>query len=903
MRSLVVAGRKRAPFRVGIVAVAGAMVLAAAANPAAAQDDGSDTGTRFHPGTAAPALVSGMSDEVAVEDPATAALRHLAGHPDTYAIDRPGTDLTPLETVTDGAQRTVRFAQSYRGVPVFGAHYLVHMTDIDGGQRVTGASGRFFTELDLDTTAAATEDTVLARAEQHVASQLAGGRYTGSVTGTITGADPVELTSESHGLVVLPGGSGRLAYHVTVRVLDPDAAGPVQREVYLDADAAFPVHDYSGLPQAAVTGTGVTAHGQTVDIELDSVEAGFELRDRTRGGGDITTWDARGYDLSQVLGFWPPDLTPYLSPDSHVDGELTSAGAVDAHVNAGHVYDYYAGLGRNGLDGTDGPIDSVTGVTFFGTPFVNAFWDGQKMIYGGGDDEFHVLSADLDVVGHEMTHGVIEHSADLVYAHQSGALNEAIADYFGNAVDVEVSGTRMDDPDAGLLGEDLCRTLAPRDCALRDLDSGLTTADFVPVTYDHDNGGVHVNSTIFAGTLWQIRKELGGELADRLVYKALTEYLTPLDGFADGRAAIEAAAEAIGLSRHQQWTIAKLFWRHGIYDGWERTLRLDGTELLGPITTTATYPNATGGVWTTSNSDPAGFAPYQVFAGRTDGSGGPVQLSDGSDPDRFHVYPATDGESVVWAAWGSRDIQIMRAPADGSGTPEEVFRTGVQLSNLTYDGQYVAWQATDSRFGSKVFYLDLAVGVLTPVDNTFFQNNFAPYLHDGKLLYLNRDQRQPHRQLQPVVKDLATGQDTVLPLPDYDPEQGIGWLAPRMSDDYVVTFADTRGDEAASLLRYPVDGGAPTVLIDETADDDERVLPGQIDITGSAITFSNWPGPTVPKVYQLAVTGGKIRPMSCSSGMQPVFDADADRRVVYFDGAAGHTVLAVRDHPIGNCGR
>lgn len=75
------------------------------------------------------------------------------------------------------------------------------------------------------------------------------------------------------------------------------------------------------------------------------------------------------------------------------------------------------------------------------------------MVYGTGDAEYRPLSAGPDVVGHEMTHGVIDHSADLVYAGQSGALNEAIADYFGNAVETDVYGVPMDDPDAGLLGE------------------------------------------------------------------------------------------------------------------------------------------------------------------------------------------------------------------------------------------------------------------------------------------------------------------------------------------------------------------------------------------------------------------------------------------------------------------
>src|SRR5262249_23638604 len=149
--------------------------------------------------------------------------------------------------------------------------------------------------------------------------------------------------------------------------------------------------------------------------------------------------------------------------------------------------------------------------------------------------------------GHEMTHGVVEHTADLVYAGQSGAMNEAVADYFGNVIDVTVNRTPMTDPEASLIGGDLCRTLAPKDCAFRDLNDGATTKGFLglPLGSSYDNGGVHVNSTIFSGALWDIRESLGGELADKIVYKALTSYITPLDGFDEGRDAVLAAAKSL----------------------------------------------------------------------------------------------------------------------------------------------------------------------------------------------------------------------------------------------------------------------------------------------------------------------------------------------------------------------
>lgn len=202
---------------------------------------------------------------------------------------------------------------------------------------------------------------------------------------------------------------------------------------------------------------------------------------------------------------------------------------MDAHWAAGKVYDYYKShFDRKGLDGNDGFIYSLVGVVQNGQPYNNAFWDGAKMVYGQGGGDYRTFSADTDVVGHEMTHGVVEHTANLVYAGQSGAMNEALADYFGNAIDLEANGQSMDDPDAGLLGEDLCTTLSPRECALRDLNDGATTSkNFIGATYGGDNGGVHLNSTIFSGALWDMRQDLGADLADQIVYRALSAYMTP----------------------------------------------------------------------------------------------------------------------------------------------------------------------------------------------------------------------------------------------------------------------------------------------------------------------------------------------------------------------------------------
>jgi prepilin-type processing-associated H-X9-DG protein len=79
----------------------------------------------------------------------------------------------------------------------------------------------------------------------------------------------------------------------------------------------------------------------------------------------------------------------------------------------------------------------------------NAYWNGSQMLFGDGHVKFKPLSAGLDLTGHELTHGVVQYTAGLIYQSQSGALNEAYADILGNLVE------NKNDAGAWLLGEDI----------------------------------------------------------------------------------------------------------------------------------------------------------------------------------------------------------------------------------------------------------------------------------------------------------------------------------------------------------------------------------------------------------------------------------------------------------------
>ena len=107
-----------------------------------------------------------------------------------------------------------------------------------------------------------------------------------------------------------------------------------------------------------------------------------------------------------------------------------------------------------------------------GQPLDNAFWNGKAMFYGNGNVSFKPLAGGLDVAGHEMTHGVIENTANLEYKGESGAINESLADIFGSMID----------PDDWTIGEDVAKLATYPSGALRSLGGSTQRADHIRPT-------------------------------------------------------------------------------------------------------------------------------------------------------------------------------------------------------------------------------------------------------------------------------------------------------------------------------------------------------------------------------------------------------------------------------------
>lgn len=279
-------------------------------------------------------------------------------------------------------------------------------------------------------------------------------------------------------------------------------------------------------------------------------------------------FDAGGRELlpgTLVLDESHPGLISY---DMH---------ALEAYEACGATYDFLARVFlRNSIDNRGMPIESTV---HFGHRYANACWNGRQMIFGEGDGRlFGRFTAAVDVVAHELMHGVVQHSARLPYAGQSGAIAEHLADAFGIMAKQYTNRETAAQSDwfigAGLFGPEIrgiaIRSMLMPGTAYDDLWLGRDPqpahmSDYV--TSLADNGGVHVNSGILNRAFALAARELGGytwTVLGRIWYRVLTARLAPETNFRSfARSTVEAAAELYRTHRVRQ-TIADAWAQVGL---------------------------------------------------------------------------------------------------------------------------------------------------------------------------------------------------------------------------------------------------------------------------------------------------------------------------------------------------
>ncbi|MGH1416045.1 MAG: M4 family metallopeptidase [Pelagimonas sp.] len=244
-----------------------------------------------------------------------------------------------------------------------------------------------------------------------------------------------------------------------------------------------------------------------------------------------------------------------------------------AYDGAGVVFELYSEeFGRNSLDGNGLPLSATV---HHRRNYNNAFWNGQQMAYGDGDGEIFTTFTELSIIGHEMSHGVVQFSGGLIYQGQSGALNESISDVFGTMTAQRQMQQDVYEADwlmgKGILGPDIngiaLRSIKAPGTAYSDALLGQDPQpyhmDFFVNTTD-DNGGVHINSGIPNHAFYLYCMYLGGhawEKPGHIWYRALQKLNNPMATFGDWAAqTLDAAIELHGSGSYEMLMLRRA-WR------------------------------------------------------------------------------------------------------------------------------------------------------------------------------------------------------------------------------------------------------------------------------------------------------------------------------------------------------
>ncbi len=474
----------------------------------------------------------------------------LARTPDLFGLRRPASAFALVREETSESGTHVRLQQVVSGVPVRGGEVVAHFD----GDTLVALDARIVADVAIEVSPSLSSVAAEARAKDELFTRVPSLAPSDVRAG---GAPELVIFAE-------PGRAPRLAFHHVVRA--SSATEVAVLDVTVDALDGTILEAFDDLETLKTSSPGVL--GDTKQFEVtDSGGGTYSLVDKTRAA-EIRTYTAA---TQQNLPGAPCTSTQVGSWDNVAKGK---GAAVDAHFYAGFVYDYYkTKFGRNGLDGANSPMISTA---HFGINYDNAFWDGTQMAYGDGGTRFKALSAGLDVVGHEFTHGITTSTSKLVYQGQPGALNEAISDIFSSFIEHQY---KADDRTNWLTGETIGIGGAIRDLS-NPKSKGQPSHMKEFVNTQQDNGGVHINSGIPNNAAYlmtmggsnpyskvAVSGKIGWEKAEKLWYELETKYLTSRSDFKAAATASVTAAQALKYSATDIAVIKCAWIAVGVSDG------------------------------------------------------------------------------------------------------------------------------------------------------------------------------------------------------------------------------------------------------------------------------------------------------------------------------------------------
>jgi Zn-dependent metalloprotease len=420
-----------------------------------------------------------------------------------------------------------RYERTYAGLPVLGGDLVVHQTAGGVTKGVDRASTASLNGLGTAPALAAPKAQAAALAAQSGAALETAPRL-------------VVWAADNH---------PRLAWETVVSGMESDGT-PSKMHVVTDAKTGAVIQKFEGVETG--TGKGVFVGNVTIGTSLSG--STYQMKDTTRGGMYTTNLN-NGTSGNGTL------FTK--STDSWGDGTVSNkeSAAVDAHYGVAATWDFYKNtFGRNGIR-NDG-VGAYSRV-HYGSNYVNAFWDDTCfcMTYGDGASNTHPLT-ELDVAGHEMSHGVTSNTAGLNYSGESGGLNEATSDIMGTMVEF-YANIPSDNPDY-LIGELI--NINGDGSPLRYMDKPSKDGSSADSWYSGvGNLDVHYSSGV-ANHFFYLLSEgsgakvvngvsynsptvnsiavsgIGRDKAAQIWYRALSVYMTSTTNYASARTATLSAA-------------------------------------------------------------------------------------------------------------------------------------------------------------------------------------------------------------------------------------------------------------------------------------------------------------------------------------------------------------------------
>ncbi|MEV7212665.1 M4 family metallopeptidase, partial [Kitasatospora cineracea] len=444
----------------------------------------------------------------------------------------------------DGTQH-FRYERTYDGLPVLGGDLVVHQAANGTTKGVDRASTASLTGLSTTPKLAAAKGQSAALAAE-----------SGSA-----------LETAPRLVVWAADNNPRLAWETVVSGVQKDGT-PSKMHVVTDATSGAVIQKWEGVE----TGTGNGVFVGNVTLGTSQSGSNYQLKDPTRGGM-YTTNLSNGTSGTGTLYS--------KSTDTWGNGTVSNgeSAAVDAHYGVAMTWDYYKNtFGRNGIR-NDG-VGAYSRV-HYGSNYVNAFWDDSCfcMTYGDGASNTHPLT-ELDVAGHEMTHGVTSNTAGLNYSGESGGLNESTSDVFGTMVEF-YANLPTDNPDY-LIGELI--NINGDGTPLRYMDKPSkdgASADSWSSTVG--NKDVHYSSGVGNHAFYLLAEGSGAKVingvsynsptannitvtgigrdkAAAIWYRALTTYWTSTTNYANARAGMLSAATDLYGANSAEYNATATAW-------------------------------------------------------------------------------------------------------------------------------------------------------------------------------------------------------------------------------------------------------------------------------------------------------------------------------------------------------